>query len=71
MEIRLQSLYVDVEVKEKSAINQDYPASRKLYNTRMSWVVVKRIFLDSSDVWKAPWLYILVGESSLNVNSYI
>ena len=35
MEIRLQSLYVDVEVKEKSAINQDYPVSRKLYNTRM------------------------------------
>ena len=36
MEIRLQNLYVlDVEVKEKSAINQDYLASRKLYNTRM------------------------------------
>ena len=30
MEIRLQNLYVDVEVKEKSAINQDYLASRKL-----------------------------------------
>ena len=71
MEIRLQNLYVDVEVKEKSAINQDYLASRKLYNTRMWWVVVKRIFLDSSDVWKAAWLYVLVGESSLNVNSYL
>ena len=35
MEIRLQNLYVDVEVKEKSAINLDYLASRKLYNTRM------------------------------------
>ena len=35
MEIRLQNLYVDVEVKEKSAINQDYLASRKLYSTRM------------------------------------
>ena len=35
MEIRLQNLYVDVEVKEKSVINQDYLASRKLYNTRM------------------------------------
>ena len=35
MEISLQNLYVDVEVKEKSAINQDYPAVRKWYNTRI------------------------------------
>ena len=35
MEISLQNLYVDIEVNEKSSINQDYPASRKLDNTRM------------------------------------
>ena len=33
MKISLQNLYVDVEVKEKSTINQDYPAVRKWYNT--------------------------------------
>ena len=33
MEIRLQNLYVDVEVEEKSTVNQDYPAVRKWYNT--------------------------------------
>ena len=35
MKISLQNLYVDVEVKEKSTINQDYPAVRKWYNTRI------------------------------------
>ena len=32
---QVAEFYVDVEVKEKSAINQDYLASRRLYNTRM------------------------------------
>ena len=35
MEISLQNLYVDIEVKEKSTINQDYLAVRKWYNTRI------------------------------------
>ena len=35
MEVRLQNLYVDIEVKEKSTINQDYPAVCKWYNTRI------------------------------------
>ena len=35
MEISLVNLYVDVEVNEKSTINQDNPAVRKWYNTRI------------------------------------
>ena len=71
MKISLQNLYVDVEVKEKSTINQDYPAVRKWYNTLIWWVLVRRILPDSSDVLIAPWLYVLVGKSSLDVSSYI